>query len=280
MAPEAPDWTGVCRRATKRIEDLLAASPTTVERAREIGRGEGGDMTVAIDAAAEDAVFAELEALAGQGHRFRVLSEERGEVDFGGGDQLVVVDPIDGSLNAKRGLPHHALSIAVAEGRTAADIVFGFVHDFGPGEEWIGVRGQGATLDGERLDTGVPERRDRDGRLEILAIESADPRWVAQTIDELHDAAHRLRAIGAIAISLCQVAATRVDGMVSLKRARAFDVAAALLVVQEAGGLVTFPGAEGLEDVPLDLEPRFPVVAARTPETLARLARIPLGPTA
>jgi myo-inositol-1(or 4)-monophosphatase len=278
MAPDAPDWTAACRRAGKRIETLLADSPTTAERAREVGRGEGGDMTVAIDAAAEDAVFAELEALAAEGHRFTVLSEERGEVDFGGGEHLVVVDPIDGSLNAKRGLPHHALSIAVAEGRTAADIVFGFVHDFGPGEEWTAVRGEGARLDGVPLDPGVPERRDRDGRLEILAIESADPRWVAESIEDLHEAAHRLRAIGAIAISLCQVAATRVDGMCSLKRARAFDVAAALLVVREAGGVVGFPGADGLGGVPLDLEPRFPVVAARTPETLALLERIPKPP--
>src|SRR3712207_8244256 len=57
-------------------------------------------------------------------------SEERGTVDFGGDGVMVVVDPIDGSLNAKRGLPHHCVSIAVAEGPTMADVVFGFVQDF------------------------------------------------------------------------------------------------------------------------------------------------------
>jgi myo-inositol-1(or 4)-monophosphatase len=275
MDTGAPDWAAACRRAARRVEELLEASPTTAERAREIGRGEGGDMTVAIDAAAEDAVFAELEALAAEGHRFTALSEERGEIDFGGGDTLVVVDPIDGSLNAKRGLPHHALSIAVAQGATAADVVFGYVYDFGPGEEWIATRGGGAMLDGVVLDPAAQERRDRRGRLEILAIESADPRWVAQAIDDLHDVAHRLRAIGATAISLCQVAAARVDGMVSLKASRSFDVAAALLIVQEGGGLVAFPGSGGLASVPLDLVPHFPVVAARSETTLARLAPIP-----
>ena len=246
MDTGAPDWAAACRRAARRVEGLLEASPTTVERAREIGRGEGGDMTVAIDASAEDAVFAELEQLAAAGHRFCAVSEERGEVDFGGTGTRVVVDPIDGSLNAKRGLPHHALSIAVAEGASAADVVFGYVYDFGPAEEWMATRGGGATLDGVALDPALPERRDRHGRLELLAIESADPRWVAQAIDDLHDAAHRLRAIGAIAISLCQVAAARVDGMVSLKAARSFDVAAAQLIVREAGGLVAFPGAADL----------------------------------
>ena len=65
-------------------------------------------------------------------------------MDFGDPDRLVVIDPIDGSLNAKRGLPHFALSLAVADGPTMADVTFGFVQDFGPEEEWVAWRGQGA----------------------------------------------------------------------------------------------------------------------------------------
>src|SRR3954451_25030423 len=115
------------------------------ERVVETGEtGEGGDQTLVIDAAAEDAVFAELERLHDDGARFTAVSEERGVVDFGDPDILVVIDPIDGSLNAKRGLTHHALSIAVAEGPTMADVVFGYVFDLGPGEEWRAVRGGGA----------------------------------------------------------------------------------------------------------------------------------------
>src|ERR671926_204756 len=105
-----PDWLGASRRAAARMEEMLAGRPTIAERVLETGeRGEGGDRTLEIDAAAEDIVFSELAALHEDGARFRVVSEERGEVDFGGGGTLVVVDPIDGSLNAKRGLGHHAL---------------------------------------------------------------------------------------------------------------------------------------------------------------------------
>ena len=112
---------------------MLADRPTIAERVMETGtRGEGGDKTLLIDEAAEDVVFAELEALYAAGARFCAISEERGVVDFGCDDLQVVIDPIDGSLNAKRGLPHHALSIAVADGPTMADVVFGFVQDFGP----------------------------------------------------------------------------------------------------------------------------------------------------
>ena len=86
------------------------------------------------------------------------------------------MDPIDGSLNAKRGLGHHALSIAVAEGPTMGDVVFGFVRDFGPAEEWVAWRGRGAELNGATLDPSLGERRTRDGKLELVGIESADPR--------------------------------------------------------------------------------------------------------
>src|SRR4051812_47853513 len=113
------DWVGACRRATVALRTILAERPTTAERAREVGSvGAGGDATLEIDAAAEAAVFAELDALHAAGARFTAVSEERGTVSFGDPDVLVVIDPIDGSVNAKRGLPHHAISIAVADGPT------------------------------------------------------------------------------------------------------------------------------------------------------------------
>src|SRR5688572_31867226 len=114
-----PDWLGASRRAAQALADILAEHPTTADRIVETGsRGEGGDRTLEIDAAAERAVFAELERLHDEGARFCAVSEERGVVDFGDPDLKVIVDPIDGSMNAKRGMPHHALSIAVAEGPT------------------------------------------------------------------------------------------------------------------------------------------------------------------
>src|SRR4051812_18668678 len=111
------DWLGACRRAAEALHDILLERPTPAERVRETGnRGEGGDRTLVIDGDAEAAVFAELDRLHAGGARFTAVSEERGEVDYGDPGVLVVVDPIDGSMNAKRGLPHHSLSIAVADG--------------------------------------------------------------------------------------------------------------------------------------------------------------------
>ena len=220
-------------------------------------------------------MFAELDALSAEGYQFTALSEERGEIDYGSPDFRVIIDPIDGSLNAKRGLAHHALSVAVADGETMADVAFAFVHDFGPAEEWWARRGEGSWLNEHRLDSALSERRGRDGRLEVLGIESADPRWVAASIDSLQDAAYRLRALGAIASSLCQVAAARLDGMVSLRRARGVDSAAGQLIVREAGGYVSFPAYDDRLAAPLSAEPTSPVVAARSKQTLRELEGIP-----
>jgi myo-inositol-1(or 4)-monophosphatase len=269
------DWLGACRVARDALDRVLRETPGSRERLVETGvRGEGGDRTLVIDQASEDAVFAELQRLHDEGARFTAISEERGEVDFGDDAVRVVIDPLDGSLNAKRGLPAHAISVAVADGPTMADVAFGYVFDFGTREEWVARRGQGTMLNDGPVPVGVPERRDRDGRLEIVAIESADPRWIAAA--DLTEVAHRIRALGTIAVSLVQLAAGRVDGFVTLWRTRAVDVAAAQLIVRESGGLVCFPAFEDPLGAPLDLEPHSPLVAARTREALRELQEVPI----
>ena len=119
----------------------LAELPTRAEREPVLRAGEGGDDTTAVDAAAEAAVVSRLQAL---GADLTLVSEELGVRTFGaGGPPHVVVDPIDGSVNAKRGIPYFSLSLAVAEGPAMADVAFGLVHDFGAGEEWVAERGSG-----------------------------------------------------------------------------------------------------------------------------------------
>jgi myo-inositol-1(or 4)-monophosphatase len=256
---------------------MLAERHTIAERVVETGTiGGGGDRTLEIDAAAEAIVFDELARVHEQGHRFNAISEERGAVDFGGDENgepnmLVVIDPIDGSLNAKRGLAHYALAIAVADGSTMGDVQFGYVYEFGTGEEWRAELGDGAFLNDRPLDPTLGERRSHDGRLELLGIESVDPRHLQGAVDALVERAYRLRALGALAPALCQVAAARLDGLVSLRRCRAVDVAAAQLIVREAGGHVSFPEFTEHLRAPLDLEPHSQVLAARSSTTLEEL---------
>ena len=258
------DWLGICRRAVAAQRAIFDQVRGVGARTAYEGVGEGGDRTLVIDRRCEDAVFTELEALAAQGASFVAVSEERGEVAFGdGGPVRVVIDPIDGSLNARRTLPSHSLSIAVASGDSMADVEFGYVFDFGAGEEFVAQRGAGAKLNGERIDVGP------DGeKIELLGLESAEPEWALPALEALAGRVYRLRVVGSIAISAAYVAAARFDAMASLRSCRSVDAAAAQLIVREAGGRVSF-GDLALEQARLGLDARYPIAAAAGGQGLA-----------
>jgi myo-inositol-1(or 4)-monophosphatase len=251
------DWRGICRRIVAEQRRIFEGTPGIEERTVYEGVGEGGDRALAIDRRCEDVVFAELELLASEGASFVAVSEERGEVPFGdGGEARVVIDPIDGSLNARRTLPSHSLSIAVAAGPSMADVEFGFVHDFGAGEEFVAERGGGAALGGSAIAVG-PDRE----KLELLGVESAEPQWALPALEALDGRVYRLRVVGSIAITACYVGAGRFDAMLSLRPCRSVDIAAAQLIAREAGGLVAFGRLEpGAAD--LGIAARYPVGVA------------------
>jgi myo-inositol-1(or 4)-monophosphatase len=259
------DWLRVCREAARAVGEALEALPTRVEREPGLGAGEGGDETTAVDAAAEAAVVEVLEGVPGG---FTLVSEELGLRSFGdGGAGLTVVcDPIDGSLNAKRGIPFFSLSLAVASGPRMEDVELGFVHDFGSGEEWVAHRGGGAFLNDVRLDGPGPK-----DHVEILSLEATRTDLVAEYAAGLVGFAYRTRVMGSLALSLCHLAAGRVDAVVSLKPARSVDIAAAQLLVRERGFAVDLPEAPPFGAAPLDLGARSRVVAAGTPELCAEL---------
>jgi myo-inositol-1(or 4)-monophosphatase len=249
------------------MESVFAEHPTSAKRQPGTERGAGGDRTLAIDRLAEEAVFDELEVLHRQGCDFTAISEERGTVVHGDGGSAVrvVIDPIDGSLNAKRLIPTYALSLAVASGETMEDVEFAFVRDFGTGEEYTARRGQGAELNGELLDADAA-----GAELEVVGFESARPDWIAPVAAQLEGQVYRVRVLGTIAVSLCYVAAARFDGMVTTDVCRSVDAAAGQLIAREGGAFVDFLKYGGIE-APLDLDARYRLVAARTPEHLETL---------
>jgi myo-inositol-1(or 4)-monophosphatase len=252
------DWLALCRLARDDVRGVLEAMPGRAEREPVVGDGEGGDETTAIDAAAEGVILARF-----RGEDVRIVSEEVGIE--GDGRWTVVVDPIDGSLNAKRGIPFFSISIAVADGETMDDVVFGYVYDFGANEEWTATRGGGALLDGAPIT-----ERPKD-ELEILSFEATTTAYVSANAARFDGVAHRLRIMGSLAITLCHLAAGRVDGVVSLKAARSVDIAAAQLLVREQGLAIELPDAPPFGKAPLDLAGRSRVVAAGTDALCARL---------
>src|SRR5215216_3612960 len=263
--PTPEEWLEACRRAVEVQRRIFAEHRGIAARTQYEGVGEGGDRTLVIDHLCEDAIFAELERLHRDGHEFTAVAEERGSVSFGDGtsELRVIIDPIDGSLNARRTIPLHSVSIAVASGETMAYVDFAYVYEFGAGEEFVATHDR-ATLDGRALQ--VPEG---DG-LEVIALEATKPERVLKAAELLRGRAYRIRVPGSIAVALCYVAAGRYDGMITTRNSRSVDAAAGQLVARAAGAALEFAGG-GLEDATLDLTARYDVAAARTRADLAVL---------
>lgn len=263
--PSADEWIAACRRAVEVQKRIFDEHRGIEARTKYEGVGEGGDKTLVIDKLCEDAIFAELDALHSAGHEFTAISEERGSVSFGSGESplVVVIDPIDGSLNARRTIPLHSVSIAVGEGPSMDDVTFGYVYEFGAGEEFL------ATREGAQLDDAEINAPQGDG-LELVALEASKPERVVKAAEVLRDRAYRLRSPGSIAVDLCYVACGRFDGMITTRPCRSVDAAAGQLIASVAGATVDFGGAP-LNEAPLDLSARYDLAAARTESDLTIL---------
>jgi myo-inositol-1(or 4)-monophosphatase len=258
------DWLELCRAAVADVRGVLEQLPTRAEREPVVGDGVGGDETTAIDAAAERVFIERLVDV----ESYTLVSEEVGEVVKGDGRPWLVLDPIDGSLNAKRGVPHFCLSVAVADGPTMGDVTYGYLYDFGTSEEWIARRGEGAWVNGAQLGAVRPKES-----IEILAFEATLTSSIAEKASAVVGLAYRLRVMGSLALALCNLAAGRIDGVCSLKAARSVDIAAAQLLVREVGLAIALPERDAsFDDAPLDLVGHSRVVAAATPALCEQLA--------
>jgi myo-inositol-1(or 4)-monophosphatase len=215
-------------------------------------------------------VFEELSSIHDAGAEFTAVSEERGEVAFGDGSApwRVIIDPIDGSLNARRTIPSHSLSVAVASGSSLADVEYAFVHDFGAREEYSAAHRQGAWLNDEELLARGPGYG-----LELVGLEASKPELIAPIIDGLAGKAFRIRSLGSLAISLCYVAAGRFDGLISARQTRSVDIAAAQLIAREAGAVVKFDPFD-LDGAHLGLAARYEIAAALDEELLGTLLEV------
>lgn len=227
---------------------------------REVGIGADGTPTEAIDRLAEELVLRRLREAGG----FFVLSEEAGSVALSEEPEYIaVVDPIDGSYNALHALPFYALSIAFApysEEASLADVSTAYVLNLYSGDEFTAERGRGAWYNGRRIrSTGA-------GNLSKATVcIYSTPRSVGVLMPLLRRI-KRVRTLGSAALELCHVARGDFDAFVDVRTyLRNIDVAAAKLVVEEAGGAVTDMQGASLEASLLRIE-RLNIVAAHSME--------------
>jgi myo-inositol-1(or 4)-monophosphatase len=234
----------------------------------QLSIGAGGDRTMELDRAAEADVFTELEDLAARGETFAVLSEEAGHRKFGADYPLVLVDPVDGSLNAKQGVPFFGVMLALVDGPTIGDTVVGCVLNLINGESWTAIRKQGAKRGGEPIKV---MRRQAPERLELIALESLPSALVGAR--GLIQRATKIRILGSMALAIAHTAAGSFDAFCAPVPVRVFDMAASLLIVAESGGVASDMKGGTLSALPCSLETRTSLVCAPTRELHATALR-------
>jgi myo-inositol-1(or 4)-monophosphatase len=214
-----------------------------------------------LDRAAEADVFAELEAIAARGERFSVLSEEVGYRSFGGDYPLVLVDPVDGSLNAKQAVPFFGVMLALLDGPTIADTVAGCVVNLITGDAWTALRKQGAWRGGQPI---AAIKQPNGQHLELVALEST-PAALA-VASGLTQRAGKIRILGSMALAIAHTAAGSFDAFCAPVPVRVFDMAASLLILSECGGVATDLEGKPLGTLSSRLETRTSLICAPTRE--------------
>ena len=257
----ADDWLRVFRDCGSAIRSSLEGLSGTEAGRAELSRGAGGDITVEMDRRAEEAAFAVLDRQAAEGMKFTAISEEVGRQDRGAEYPLVFVDPIDGSLNAKQGIPLYSAMLSVLDGPNAEDILCGYVINLVSGEEWWATRGGGAFRNGRPLQPLQPRG---GGRLELLGLESSPHSVLAAR--GLIERAEKVRILGSMAISIAHTAAGSFDAFCSPIHARFFDMSASLLIAWEAGAVATDLEGEDLRGRKVGLEERTTLLIGTNPE--------------
>jgi len=218
-----------------------------------------GDQTFKIDIVAEKLIFETIKK------RFKdatVVSEESEIVEIGrGGPPFIIVDPIDGSVNATRGYPCYSSSIAVAEGENLSDIVCSGVINLLNGSIYVAEKRRGAFLNNREIRVSSIEKIEEALIAVDLNVRGRLPGYV-KMISGIVEKAKHVRFLGTDALEICMVASGAADAFIDLRGfLRSLDFAAATLIVREAGGLVLNEKGEDL-DVKLIPVSKSPIVAA------------------
>ena len=166
-----------------------------------------------------------------------VVSEEAGRVQYGSGDVTWAVDPLDGTLNFAKRIPHFSVSIGVRVGRST---VAGAIYDPILEEMFTARRGGGTFLNGKRIRaSNATALRNSALIFEWWEPEPSIPDPLALE-KRLYKYTRSLRSPGSIALNLCSVASGRFDGLITVfRKSPVYEVAAGALIVEEAGGRIT-----------------------------------------
>lgn len=246
--------------AQKTVEKVYKAvrkaNATEIHRlGTSIGIGADGTPTKYIDKIAEDVA---VKCIKKSDITVNVLSEEAGFLDFDG-KYTFVLDPVDGTRNAYRGIPFYSVSLGIGRSKLS-DIEYGIVKNIPSGDVFIAEKKHGAFLNNKRI--GAPDLPGKDLLYSLTLGKNFDKKTLSLAKRDI------VRSLGSASLEMCMVATGALDFyVVGREYLRVTDIAASTLIVREAGGFVKNICGEELE-MNLNLDERTSVVAACTEELI------------
>jgi myo-inositol-1(or 4)-monophosphatase len=269
------NWIEILTECKDNVQTKIKPLLKTLDRPQSTsGVGAGGDPLRDIDLTAEKAI---VDTLKGKKIDFTLISEESGIIKYGANllECYVTTDPIDGTTNLLRGAPFYATSIAVSEQPFLRAIQAGVVADLFHGTTYAAEKGVGAYRDGQKISSSPRVSVDEcviGLDLNSYRIKELDPKLTALMAEAKH-----LRHFGANALELCYVADGTIDAFIDIRgKLRTTDVAAASLIIREAGGILTTPEGKSL-DAKLDPKQKVEFIAAANAEVHERILRLISG---
>lgn len=260
------------------VREAVAPSLGLGESRARVGVAPGGDVTMAIDEIAER-VVEELVAAAGD---MAFYSEDRGLVVFGRPRAILVVDPIDGTRPAAAGLESCCVSVAVvppSQAATLGDVELGIVHEIKTGQRFVARRRGGVVIEsahGARRPVVLSPNTDLSALFWTAGLRGRPLMPLSVVLEELVDGSSMNGGyfdLGSATFNMTRLVTGQLDAYVDVGRRvieehpktepafRAvgegavctnfpYDVAAAALVVREAGGFVTLADGRPIDDHP------------------------------
>jgi len=246
----------------KTINPLLG----TKKAAEKLERGAGGDISMHIDIVAENIIINEIKK---NNIDILFISEEIGE-QYIGDQQLIlknkyklIVDPVDGSNNAVRGIPYSSVSIAYAVGDRLKDVEIAVIINLYTQDLYWAIKGKGAYMNGNKIfvsDIDITQKSFFE-----IDISKKDLLKYLETFKKIFESPLKVRIMGSTALTLCQIASGSIDAFLNLRSSsRIVDAAAGYLIIKESGGKFFSVNGSDLNQELLSIKTRFPFVACNS----------------
>lgn len=252
----------ILKEASKRVFENVKDLPGTNDAAGDYGRGAGGDISRNIDIIAEKTV---LDFLKEVSFECVVLGEECGRVELSSSPKgYVIMDAIDGSANAVRGVPFFCCSLAFATENKISSITDGVVTDLSSGDQYWASKGKGSFLNEQKIHV---HENEPIYRIVGINLSGATPDQIKKLQPVLKSHNHT-RHFGANALEMALFAKGLIDIFIDIRgKIRVQDMAAGYLLIKEAGGLILDDKLEPL-DGDLSYQTRLSFIAAANKKIL------------